>query len=143
MGRYYNTTTGRSGKFGFGCQSSTDPEEFFGMVETCITYVADEGDVEDIKAKLNQIYDQAGVPQKERTYVLDGSKDEYEDFYKRYHKYFFERCQEGEGSFAGENGITEREVFKNAHLAMSRLWLGLIILSDIKDEGECELDAEL
>lgn len=143
MGRYYNTGTGRSGKFGFGCQSSTDPKEYFDMVETHITYVAGEEDVENIKAKLDKIYDTAGVPKEERIYNLDGSEDEYRDFHNRFHKYFFEVCEAGEGNFAGENDTTEREVFKDAHLGQARLWLGLIVLSDIKDEGYCDLDAEL
>lgn len=144
MGRYYNTTTGRGGKFGFGCQSSTDPKDFFGMVETHITYVAgEEEDNESIKKKLDEIYDKAGVPEKERVYQLDGSQDEYEAFHNDYHKYFFEACEPGEGNFAGEDGTTEREKFKDAHLYQSRLWLGLVILSDINEEGYCELDAEL
>ena len=143
MGRYYNTATGRSGKFGFGCQSSTDPKEYFGMAETHVTYTAGEEDIDNIKKQINKIYDDAKVPQKERVYELDKSDDEYKDFHNRYHKYFFETCEAGEGHFAGENGTTEREKFDNAHLAQSRLWLGLTILSDIKEDGYCELDAEL
>lgn len=146
MGRYYNTNTGRGGKFGFGCQSSTDPKDFFEMQEqepTSITYYADESDIDNLKAKLDKVYDEANVPQGERIYELDGSNDEYVGFHNKYHKYFFEPCKSGEGNFAGENGGTEREMFKNAHLAQSRLWLGLTILTDIKEEGECELDAEL
>lgn len=142
MGRYYNTNTGRSGKFGFGCQSSTDPQSFFDMVETHITYTADESDNEQIKAKLDTIYDKAGVPKKDRMYQLDGSEDEYKEFHNTLHKYFFEPCDPSEGNFAGDNG-TERERFADAHLCQARLWLGLIILSDINEEGYCELDAEL
>lgn len=143
MGRYYNTNTGRGGKFGLGCQESTDPKDYFGLVETHITYIADEEDSEAIKKKLNTIYDEAKVPQEERIYELDGSDDEYEDYRNRFHKYFFETCKAGEGGFAGNNGTTEQEVFTDAHLAQSRLRLGLTILTDIKDEGYCELDAEL
>lgn len=142
MGRYYYTSTGREGKFGFACQSSTDPQEYFGMVETHITYTADVEDSEAIKNKIDKIYDEAGVPQEEREYQLDGGQDEYESFHNAYHKYFFEACKAGEGNFAGRDG-TEREKFDNAHLAQSRLWLGLTILSDINAEGYCELDAEL
>jgi hypothetical protein len=150
MGRYWDTNTGRSGKFGFGCQSSTDPKDYFGMEEcepTSITYYADDRDIDRIKSKLDEIYDKANVPEKERIYCL--SKDlsdnnsEYEDFHKRYHKYFFETCEAGEGNFAGENNTTEREVFDNAHLCQSRLWLGLSILSDINQSDYCSLDAEL
>ena len=142
MGRYYDTNTGRGGKFGFGCQSSTDPQDFFDMAETHITYTADEGDKEQIKAKLDTIYDKAGVPVEDRMYQLDGSDDEYKDFHDTLHKYFFEPDKTGKGGFAGENGV-ERERFTDAHLCQARLWLGLIILSDINEEGYCELDAEL
>lgn len=143
MGRYYNTSTGREGKFGFACQNSTDPQDYFGMVETHITYMADEGDKERIKKKLDLIYDKAGIPEEERVYQLDGSVDEYQAFHNDYHKYFFEQCEAGEGHFAGDNGTTEREKFDQAHLAQSRLWLGLNILSDINEEGYCDLEAEL
>lgn len=146
MGRYYNTNTGRGGKFGFGCQSSTDPKDYFGLEEldpTSITYYADEKDVNYIKERLDRLYDLAKVPQGERIYELNGSDDEYRDFENRFHKYFFETCKAGEGGFAGNNGITERGAFENAYLVQSRLWLGLTILTDIKDEGYCELDAEL
>ena len=143
MGRYYNTSTGRGGKFGFGCQSSADPQEYFGMVETHITYTAGKEDSKNIKKRVDKIYDEAGVPKEERVYQLDGSQDEYKSFHNDYHKYFFEPCKAGEGNFAGDNGTTEREKFDNAHLAQARLWLGLTILSDINDDGYCELDAEL
>ena len=49
MGRYYNTNTGRGGKFGFACQNSSDPQDYFGMEEqepTSITYYADDSDTE-------------------------------------------------------------------------------------------------
>lgn len=146
MGRYFSTNTGRGGKFGFACQNSTDPKDYFEMEEqepTEITYYADDSDVDSIKKKLDKLYDEASVPQEERIYELNGSDDEFQDFYTRFHRYFFETCKAGEGNFAGENGTTEREMFKDAHLCQSRLWLGLTILTDIKEEGYCELDAEL
>lgn len=146
MGRYFNTNTGRGGKFGFACQSSTDPKDYFEMEEqepTEITYYADDSDVDSIKWKLDELYDKASVPQEKRIYELNGGDDEYQDFDARFHRYFFETCKAGEGDFAGENGTTEREMFKDAHLCQSRLWLGLTILTDIKEEGYCELDAEL
>lgn len=141
MGRYWNSQTGREGKFGFGCQSSTDPEDYFGMTPVSITYGgADEGEV---KQKVKEIYNKANVPEKERIYNLKGgdSNDEYEDFWKRYHKYFFEPRENG--GFAGNNGVSEGEVFPNAHLCSARLWLGLSILTDISEDGYCEIDAEM
>lgn len=146
MGRYFNTNTGRGGKFGFGYQDSTDPKDYFELEEqepTTITYYADKRDIDNIEKKLDKIYDEAKVPQGKRIYELDRSDNEYQTFHNKYHKYFFETCKAGEGNFGGENGTTEREVFTNAYLAKSRLWLGLTILTDIKDEGCCYLEAEL
>lgn len=141
MGRYWNTSTGREGKFGFGCQSSEDPEQFFGMTPTGITYGG--ADEEVVKKKVDEIYDKANVPKKERIYKLKGGNndDEYEDVYQKYHKYFFEPRENG--GFAGAKGITEGEVFDEAHLYSARLWLGLSILTDIKEDGYCNLEAEL
>ena len=143
IGRYYNTNTGRSGKFGFGCQSSTDPQDYFGMSEgSRIIYMADEDDTDKIKSKLDKIYDRAHVPQDKRIYKLEGgSTKEYDDFHNRYHDYFFEPREHG--GFAGDNGTTEGEKFDEAYLWSSRLWLGLVILSDLKEDGYCELEAEL
>lgn len=141
MGRYYNTSTGRGGKFGFGCQSSTDPEDYFKMTPVSITYGG--ADEKVVKKKVNEIYDKANVPKEERIYKLKGGNNdsEYEDVYQKYHKYFFEPRENG--GFAGDNGITEGEVFNEAHLYSARLWLGLTILTDIKEDGYCEIDAEL
>lgn len=143
MGRYYNTNTGRGGKFGFGCQSSTDPQDYFGMSEgSTITYKAYDDDMDEIKNKLDEIYDKAKVPQEERIYKLEGGiSKEYDNYHKRYHKYFFEPRENG--GFAGDNGTTEGEKFNEAYLWSSRLWLGLIILTDLKEDGYCELEAEL
>lgn len=141
MGRYWNTATGRDGKFGFGCQSSTDPEDYFGMTPVSITYGG--ADEDKIKQKVDEIYDKANVPKEERIYKLKGgaSNKEYEEVYEKYHKYFFEPREHG--GFAGNNGITEGEVFNEAHLYSARLWLGLSILTDIKEDGYCNLEAEL
>lgn len=144
MGRYYNTNTGREGKFGFGCQSSTDPKDYFGMYEggRVIYQIGDE-DAGKIERKIEKIYDMAKVPDEERIYKLCGGGEtkEYDDFHNRYHKYFFE--PRANGGFAGNNNTTEGEIFDNAYLWSSRLWLGLVILTDLKEEGYCELEAEL
>lgn len=141
MGRYYNTSTGRGGKFGFGCQSSTDPEDYFKMVPVSTTYGG--ADEKVVKKKVDEIYDKANVPKEERIYKLKGGNNdnEYEDVYQKYHKYFFEPRENG--GYAGANGITEGEAFNEAHLYSARLWLGLVILTDIKEDGYCEIDAEL
>jgi hypothetical protein len=141
MGRYWNTNTGRGGKFGFGCQPSEDPQNYFEMTPTSVVY---GGAYENIvKQKVDEIYDKAGVPKEERVYQLDGSDNEYDSFHNDYHKYFFETCEPNEGNFAGDNGTTEKERFDKAHLCQSRLWLGLVILSDINDDGYCSIEAEM
>ena len=148
MGRYYSTGTGRGGKFGFACQSSTDPHDYFGMSEaepTTIVYEASESDRVRIEEKLDAIYDLAQVPKDKRVYRLNGTDNEYEDYDKAYHDYFFEPNEKGgfgRITASGEH-ISEGEKFEGAHLAMSRLWLGLTILTDIAEEGYCNLEAEL
>lgn len=158
MGRYYNTALGRSGKFGFGCQPSDDPGEFFGMYPISCQYEIYDDESgkgnEKVWRIVDSLYDKAGVPKNERIYSfqekLDGDSDsEWELFRELYHKYFFRKATEaerksGKNLFAGEtNESPEIEAFKDAYLVQSRLWLGLIILSDIKDEGCCSLDAEM
>lgn len=141
MGRYWNTSTGREGKFGFGYQSSTDPEDYFGMTPISVTYGG--ADEDKVKQKVDELYDKANVPKEERIYKLKGgnNNDEYGDVYQRYHKYFFEPRENGR--YAGANGVSEGEVFAEAHLCSARLWLGLTILTDLADDGYCEVDAEM
>jgi hypothetical protein len=59
MGRYWNTDTGREGKFCFGKQSTNSPEQF-GMYEnnTTITYYIDEEEFDT--GKLNRLLNRAG-----------------------------------------------------------------------------------
>lgn len=141
MGRYWNTATGREGKFGFGCQSSTDPEDYFKMTPVSITYGG--ADENEVKQKVDELYDKANVPEAERIYNLKGgaNDDEYEDYRDRYHKYFFEPRENG--GFAGDGGVSEGEAFPEAYLCSARLWLGLVILTDIVEDGYCEIDAEM
>lgn len=140
MGRYWNATSGRGGKFGFGCQSSEDPQEFFEMTPISITYGG--ADEDTIKQKVDEIYDKANVPKDARIYKLQGgnNNEEYEDVYNKYHRFFFEPRENG--GFAGRDG-SEGEVFEEAHLYSARLWLGLTILTDLAEDDYCEIDAEL
>jgi hypothetical protein len=157
MGRYYNTDTGRGGKFGFGKQSSTDPGDFFGMKElepSEITYTADKDDEEDIKAKVDELYKKLGVPEEERIYYQKGAEDTLSDLLE---KYCYRKVNRGEvgrydridgfkhDPYYCEDGVHKVliEKVEGASLIACRIRLGVIVLSDIKDEGICELTAEL
>lgn len=158
MGRYYSTETGRDGKFGFAKQSSTDPGDFFGMKEqepNQITYYADKDDEEDIKAKVDSLYDELEVPAEERIYYKEvgSNNDELADLlqkygYRKVHRNEVKRFDEIEGYKHGPYYCPEEhyvfiETKQGAGLAMCRIRLGVTILSDLKDEGFCELYAEL
>lgn len=157
MGRYYNTGTGREGKFMFAIQESTDPE-YMGMHEqgaSYINYYADKKDEEIIRKRLDEEYDALKIPKKDRIYYIKQNdymaqdKYEKEHFYdkvfdyvklddtetiqkydRKYHRFSSDR--EGYECFAS---------FENA-LHLARIRLALVILSDIKDDGYCDLEAE-
>ena len=83
MGRYYETNTGRRGKFMFGVQSSDDPG-YMGMNEqdrSYIDYYADRDDEQKIRNKLDEQYDILGMPKGKRLYTYKEEK-EYDE---RYH----------------------------------------------------------
>ena len=153
MGRYYNTGSGREGKFMFGVQPSDDPE-FFGMVATSICYCADDSSEPEIKKKLDELYDELEVPKDTRVYYFK----EYEDLQKFENEYLYPTCCVSEknddekekekhkdecawASYKG-NDYTDYQIGNRA-LILARIRLGLTVLSDIKDEGYCSLDAEL
>lgn len=155
MGRYYNTNSGREGKFMFGVQPSDDAGHM-GMHEqepTSITYYADEDDVEKIKRRLDRQYDYLGVPQEDRLYYCKDDKEmmDYED--KVLHDKVFETVEdtpETRKRFSRETpwasdkeGYLDFEIGQGRCLALARIRLALVILSDIKEHGYCELDAEL
>ena len=159
MGRYYNTANGRGGKFGFGKQPSTDPGDFFGMqeLEPCeITYTADKDNEEDIKAKVDELYNKVGVPKEERIYYQKGAEDEnalgdlLEKYcYRKVNRGEVERYDRIDGfkhdPYYCEGGAHKVliEKIEGASLIACRIRLGVTVLSDIKDEGICELTAEL
>ena len=65
MGRYYESETGRSGKFALCRQPSTDPGDFFGMDEqepNEITYTIEKDNYDMVKKKVDSLYDQLKVP---------------------------------------------------------------------------------
>ena len=153
MGRYYNTSSGREGKFMFGVQPSDDPE-FFGMCAGSVQYYADESNEPEIKKKLDELYDELEVPKDKRIYYFK----EYEDLDKFENEYLYPKCfvsvknddekekekHKGEGAWASYKGdeYTDYQIGNRA-LTLARIRLGLTVLSDIKDDGFCDLDAEL
>lgn len=151
MGRYYSTSGGREGKFMFAVQSSDDPE-YMGMHEeppSTITYYADEHDTKKIKKKLDEQYDILGVPKEDRIYYCKDEKSgtDFED--KVLHDRVFVTVKDGDerykgkvGWYNGQKGYTDYEIPGRA-ICLARIRLALDILSDIKDNGYCSLDAEL
>lgn len=104
MGRYYETNTGRRGKFMLGVQDSTDPE-YMGMNEQERGYIEYLADREDDKKEMEK--------------------------YKGKTRWYCER-----------KGYVSFEIANNA-LALARIRLATTILSDIREDGECYLQAEL
>lgn len=152
MGRYYSTSGGRDGKFMFAVQSSDDPEHM-GMHEeppSTITYYADDHDVKKITKKLDKQYDILGVPKEDRIYYLENDykkAKEFED--KVLHDRVFVTIKDGDERYKGQigwynekKGYTDYEIPGRA-ICLARIRLALDILSDIKDNGYCSLDAEL
>lgn len=155
MGRYYNTNNGREGKFMFGVQPSDDAGHM-GMHEqepTSITYYADEDDEAKIKRRLNKQYDYLGIPVGERIYYCKDDQEmmDYED--RVLHDKVFETVEDtpevrkrfGKETpwSSGKEGYLDFEISQGRCLALARIRLALIILSDIQDNGYCELEAEL
>lgn len=156
MGRYYYTEGGREGKFMFGVQSSDDPH-YMGMTEqepTSVDYYADKDNEPKIRRMLDKQYDILGVPENKRIYYTDKEWKTYNEFEKKYlyHKVFVSVKEDdkvemdkhkGETRWADDKqGYVSFEI-KGMALVLARIRLGLSILSDIKDTGECWLNAEL
>lgn len=158
MGRYYSTETGRNGKFGLGSQPSTDPGDFFEMDEqepSEITYTIDRRSYDMVKEKVDGLYDKLKVPAEERIYYLKKEREEnklcdlLEKYaYKKVNNAEVPRYNKIDGFehatyYNEEKHKTFIDVFEGAGLCCSRVRLGLVILSDLQDDGFCELRAEL
>lgn len=162
MGRYYSTMCGRDGKFGVGTQPSTDPGDVFEMQEqepNTITYYLESNDESKkmVKAKIDKFYDELEVPQEERIYYLN-HKDRADEnkLYDLCSKYAYLKVNRAEVKrYNKRDGYDHREYYceekhkvlierkKGLPLCVSRIHLGLTILSDLQDEELCELTAEL
>jgi hypothetical protein len=158
VGRYYDTETGRSGKFMFGVQPSDDPG-FMGMQEqepSTIQYYADKDMRADIKKNLDKQYDLLDVPKDKRIYYCKDLQD-YDAYEKKEltDKVFVsvreddkEEMEKYKGKIRWADdkpGHVSFEIGKERErtLVLARIRLGITILSDIKDTGECWLNAEL
>lgn len=158
MGRWYRTTEGREGKFALCSQSSTDPEDFFNL-EECepqeIEYHATSDQEPEIKSKVDQLYDKLEVPKEKRVYYYDSNKP-LDSWYDMIEQYTYKKINNAEVKryekllgekpdqfYCGDKHKTLIEKFKGSNLCMARIKLGITILSDIKDTGECWLTAEL
>lgn len=157
MGRYYESETGRSGKFALGKQPSTDPGDFFGMDEQQpneITYTLDKDNYDMVKKKVDVLYDQLKIPKEERIYYL--KKDDEDKLGDLLEKYAYRKVNNAEVKrynkidgfehqtyYYDEKNKTIIDMFEGAGLCCSRVRLGLVILSDLQDDNYCELRAEL
>lgn len=148
----------------FATQKSTDPD-YMGMHENqnYLDYYADEDDVETIKAKLDEQYDLLGLPKEKRLYRLPKAElaNEWEEMdkwekenlhdliFETFHKDDMEEAHEKYGDkathWASNKGgeYTDFERNPGFALALARVRLALTILTDIEEEGRCELTAEL
>ena len=157
MGRYYESQTGRSGKFALGKQPSNDPGSFFSMEEMQpneITYTLEKDNYDMVKKKVDMLYDQLKVPKEERIYYL--KKDDEDKLGDLLEKYAYKKVNNAEIKrynkidgferqtyYCEEKNKTIIDMFEDAGLCCSRVRLGLVILSDLQDDDYCELRAEL
>lgn len=158
MGRYYRTTEGREGKFALGKQPSSDPGDFFDLEEVEpaeVEYRADKAQEEDIKKKVDELYDKLEVPKEKRVYYYNGDEP-LNKWYDMIEKYVYNKINNAEVKryermlgkrpdqfYCSEKNKTLIEKFEGSSLCMARIKLGITILSDIKDAGECWLTADL
>ena len=157
MGRYYESETGRSGKFALGKQPSADPGDFFGMEEMQpneIIYTLEKDNYDMVKKKVDGLYDKLKIPKEERIYYL--KKDEEDKLGDLLWKYAYKKVNNAEVKrynkidgfehqtyYCEEKNKTIIDMFEDAGLCCSRVRLGLVILSDLQDDDYCELRAEL
>lgn len=155
MGRYYNTQTGKEGKFWFAVQPSDDPSTIYHMDDVS-EYEEEEvygsysdyesSDADKIKKHLDEQYDILGVPKEERKYECE---NEGEYVWETLSKYYLTEQEPPKdeaykvcGYYMGDNKPTMYPIDSEKELAASRVQLGLVIYNTILTEGECLLTAE-
>lgn len=159
MGRYYNTQTGKEGKFWFAVQPSDDPRTVYhmGEIEPDDEWDEESGysdsytdyesaDAEKIKKHLDEQYDILGVPKEERKYKCENEgKYVWEDLAKYYlteKEPPKDEAYKVIGYYMGEDKPTMYPISSEKELAASRVQLGLVIYNTILTEGICMLNAE-
>ena len=152
MGRYWNTAY-HSGKFGFGCQSSADPE-IFGMsvssdnydIDGTVDYYleADEDSMTQCYLALEEQFNILGVPIDERRYVFPDDETRWA-YIKSLNDYVFREATEKERKDRVCWSVDDKtcvEKTDGSVLAHFRLYLGIAIYSDLHLHGCCDLNAE-
>lgn len=162
MGRYYSCGDFYE-KFGFGCQSSYDPQEVYGMTdEPCYWEDEDGNEVElesevkfvidntsdnrkMVKRQLDKIYKQLGISKSDRVYEV-GDTEEVWDLLNKYRDRLWRPIIEGErGGYSFGDGTTSMERRKGVRLGECRVLLGVVIYSTMitnQDSDEIELYAD-
>lgn len=162
MGRYYQTQTGKEGKFWFAVQPSDDPEKVYGMSE--LEYddehadEAGEGygewyvdfetaDADYVKKQLDKQYDILGVPKDKRKYKIDDEGDyvwhDIVDYYLTEEQTKDEHGRDNIGYSMGDDKPTMYPISKEKELAASRVQLGLVVYNCILNNGYCCITADL
>jgi len=118
MGRYYNGDI--NGKFWFAVQSSTAPSRFGGSYgePNYITFNFEEDDLENVENEIKRIEQFLGT-----------KKETLDKFFKEHNGYNDEMLK--------EIGISQRDLSEYADLG-----LGIKIRDCIKENGQCNFDAE-
>lgn len=137
----------------FGVQPSDDPQ-YMGMRENpaYIQYYASDEDEPEVRKRLDEQYDILGVDKDKRVYYMK-DWDEFNKFEKkvlddkiwikvnRNDKETLDKYK-GQTTWAGDSDDEVMFERKNRALVLARIRLGVVILSDIKDQGYCQMEAE-
>ena len=157
MGRYINSANGDfDGKFWFGVQPSEDCEDIYGFTRTPIEDEEGEDseswadvwqdDAERVRKALDEQFELAKIPKKERQYDFDSTTDIGNYVWDYLGEYFLQdtpAIPKDTGYYMGDDKPTLYPKDKFQTLAMSRVELGLMALNDIRKHGECNWTIDL
>lgn len=157
MGRYISSANGDfDGKFWFGVQPSEDCEDIYGFTRTPIEDEEGEDseswadvwqdDAERVRKALDEQFELAKIPKKERQYDFDSTTDIGNYVWDYLGEYFLQTTPaepNDTGYFMGDGRPTLYSKDKEQTLAMARVELGLMALNDIRKHGECNWTIDL
>ena len=157
MGRYIYSANGDfDGKFWFGVQPSEDCEDIYGFTRTPIEDEEGEDseswadvwqdDAERVRKALDEQFELAKIPKKERQYDFDSTTDIGNYVWDYLGEYFLQTTPaepNDTGYFMGDGRPTLYPKNKWQTLAMARVELGLMALNDIRKHGECNWTIDL